>query len=173
MDREATRIAVDTLKELGVDLVVTLPEEPSHSVPDATRRDPFFTTVTAAGEGNGIALCAGAALGGRDCIFITGIAGLLVATWALAQFGMVYGAPILIMASYRGDLGDHSGIPGSQLLLFRQVAEPLLGALRVPYRVVDRKSALRHSIQQAHFASKDYESPIVLLLTGELFEEEP
>ena len=171
MDQEATTITLDTFKELGIDLVVTLPEEPSHSVPDAARADAFFTTVNAAGEGNGIAVCAGAALAGRDCVFVTGIAGLLVASWALAQMGIVYGAPMVIMASYRGDLGDHSGIPGSQLLMFKQVAEPLLNSLRLPYRVIERKSDLQRSIREAHRACKDYESPIVLLLTGELFED--
>ena len=171
MDKEATSITLDTFKEVGIDLVVTLPEEPSHSVPDAARADPYFTTINAAGEGNGIALCAGASIAGRDCVFVTGIAGLLNSTWALSQMGMVYGAPIVIMASYRGDLGDHSGVPGSQLLMFKQAAEPLLTSLRIPYRIVERKSDLRRSIREGHRAAKDYESPIVLLLTGELFEE--
>ena len=33
-----------------------------------------------------------------------------------------------ILASYLNAFGDHSGIPGSQLLMFKSVAEPLLGA---------------------------------------------
>jgi len=113
MDQESVQIVVETLKEEGIDLVVMLPEEPTFALTEAVRRDPYFTSITVAGEGNGIAFCAGAALGGRKCLFVTGVAGLLVASWALAQVGMVYGIPILIMASYRGDMGDHSGIPGS------------------------------------------------------------
>jgi sulfopyruvate decarboxylase TPP-binding subunit len=102
-------------------------------------------------------------------MFVTGIAGLMVGTWALAQSAVIsYGIPFLIMASYRGDIGDHSGIPGSQLLLFKQVAEPLLNSLRVPYRVVDKKSDLKRAIQDANFAAHDYDSPVVVLLTGEV-----
>src|SRR5215470_5136359 len=128
MDQNSVQVIIDALKEEGIDLAVTLPEEPTYALTEAMRQDPFFQAVTVAGEGNGIAYCAGAALGGRRCVFVTGVAGLLVASWALSQMGMVYGAPILILASYRGDFGDHSGIPGSQLLMFKQVAEPLLSA---------------------------------------------
>jgi sulfopyruvate decarboxylase TPP-binding subunit len=168
MDQHSVQVIMETLKEEGIDLAVTLPEEPTYALTEAMRKDPFFTAVTVAGEGNGIAFCAGAALGGRRCVFVTGIAGLLVASWALAQMGMVYGAPILILASYRGDFGDHSGIPGSQLLMFKQVAEPLLGALRVPYRVVSQKPTLKRMIQESSFACQDYSHPIVLLMTGEV-----
>ena len=168
MDQHSVQVIIETLKEEGVDLAVTLPEEPTFSLTEAMREDPFFQAVTVAGEGNGLAFCAGAALGGRRGVFVTGIAGLLVGTWALSQMGMVYGAPILILASYRGDFGDHSGIPGSQLLMFKSVAEPLLGALRVPYRIVNQKANLKRMIQEGSFACQDYSHPIVLLLSGEV-----
>src|SRR5207244_12108543 len=125
MDQHSRQVIIETLKCEGVDLAVTLPEEPTFSLTEAMLEDPFFQAVTVAGEGNGLAFCAGAALGGRRVVFVTGVAGLLVGTWALSQMGMVYGAPILILASYRGDLGDQSGIPASQLLLFSQLADAL------------------------------------------------
>jgi sulfopyruvate decarboxylase TPP-binding subunit len=159
MDQQSVQVIVETLKEQGIDLVVTLPEEPTYALTEAVRQDSFFTAVTVAGEGNGIAFCAGAALGGRRVAFVTGVAGLLVSSWALAQMGMVYGAPILILASYRGDFGDHSGIPGSQLLMFKQVAEPLLGALRVPYRVVNR--ILKRMIQEGSLLARIIVIPLL------------
>lgn len=168
MDQESARVIIETLKEEGVDLVVTLPEEPTYSFTEAVRKDPYFTAITVAGEGNGIMLCAGAALGGRKCLFVTGIAGMLVASWALAQTGMVFGIPLLIMASYRGDFGDHTGIPGAQLLMFKQVAEPLLNALHIPYRVVHESRTLKRTIREANFACHDYGSPVALLLSGEV-----
>ena len=147
MDQESGQLIIETLKEEGIDMVVTLPEEPTFSLTEAIREDPYFTSLTVAAEGNGIALCAGAALG---------------------QAAMAYGIPFLIMASYRGDIGDHSGIPGSQLMLFKQVAKPLLSTLRVPFCVVDKKSDLQRAIRDANFAAHDYSSPVVLLLTGEV-----
>ena len=167
MDQLAVRTIIDTLKEEQIDLVVTLPEEPTYPLTEALRSDPFFQTITAVGEGHGIALCGGASLGGRRCLFVTGIAGLLVGSWSLAQMGF-YSVPLLIMASYRGDIGDRSGIPGASLFLFKQVGEPLLHALRVPYRVINQKNALKREIQDAHFSCRSYSTPIVLLLTGEV-----
>ena len=168
MDQQSVQVIIDTFKEEGIDLVVTLPEEPTFALTEAVRQDPYFSAVTVAGEGNGIAFCAGAALGGRRVTFVNGVAGLLVSSWALSQMGMVYGAPILILASYRGDFGDHSGIPGSQLLMFKQVAEPLLGALRIPYRVANQKATLKRMLQEGSFACQDYSHPIALLLSGEV-----
>src|SRR5438128_1399476 len=74
MDQATVGVVIDALKEAEIDLVVTLPEEPTHDLPSATQKDPYFTTVIVAGEGNGLALCGGAALAGRDCIFVTGVA---------------------------------------------------------------------------------------------------
>ena len=168
MDEESIRLITEALREEGIDLVVTLPEEPTSALVNALRTDPSFTVVDAASEGSGIAAVAGAALGGRDAMFVTGIAGLLVGTWALAQTGTIFGAPMLIMASYRGDFGDSTGIPGSQLLMFKQVAEPLLRALQLPYMIASRKATLKRNIRDAHFACRDYEKPVVMLLTGEV-----
>ncbi len=167
MDRQAVQIILETLKEEEIDLVVTLPEEPTFPLTEALRGDAFFQTITVSAEGHGIALCGGASLGGRRSLFVTGIAGLLVGSWALAQMGF-YSVPLLIMASYRGDIGDRSGIPGASLFLFNQVGEPLLDALRVPYRVINQNSALKRQVKDAHFSCRSYGTPIVLLLTGEV-----
>ncbi|MGH7834486.1 MAG: thiamine pyrophosphate-binding protein [Candidatus Binatia bacterium] len=168
MDKETIQLVIETLKEEEIDLVVTLPEEPTAPLTEAIRNDPYFTAVTVANENNGIALCAGASLGGRRCIFVTGIAGLMVGTWALGQMGILYGIPLLILASYRGDISDRSGISGAQLFMFAQVAEPLLQALRVPFRVVSKKAELRQTLKDAQGACDDFGTPLVLLLSGEV-----
>ena len=168
VDQETVQIVLETLKEEGIDLVVTLPEGPSYPLTEATRDDSYFTTITVTGEGHGIALCAGASIGGRKCVFVTGIAGLLMGSWALAQMGVLYGIPLLILASYRGDIGDRSGITGATLGMFNQVGEPLLQALRVPYRVAGEKRGLKRLLQDASRSCNMYSTPIVLLLTGEV-----
>jgi len=168
MEPEIVAKIIATLKAEGIDLVVTLPEEPTAPLTEAIRRDSHFTSVTVANENNGISLCAGASLGGRRCIFVTGIAGLLVSTWSLSQMGILYGIPVLIMASYRGDVSDRSGISGAQLFMFQQLAEPMLDTLRIPYRVIRKKADLEREIRDSHGACRDYGTPLVLLLTGEV-----
>ncbi len=168
MDRDIIGIVIETFKEKNVDLVVTLPEEPTCPLTNQIRQDPFFTAVTVAGEGHGISLCAGASLGGRNCVFITGIAGLLVGGWALAQMGVLYGIPVFILASYRGDISDRSGISGDQLHMFNQVGEPMLNALKVPYRVADQKQGFKRKLVDAYSACQGFGTPLVLLLTGDV-----
>jgi sulfopyruvate decarboxylase TPP-binding subunit len=168
MDAESVAIITEALKTEGVNLVVTLPEEPTSSLIHALREDAYFTLVDAASEGSGIAAAAGASLSGRTAIFVTGVAGMLVGTWALSQVGTIFGAPMVIMASYRGDFGDATGIPGSQSLMFKQVAEPLLKTLQLPYLIVDRKDALERKIRDAIYACRDFEKPVVMLLAGEV-----
>lgn len=168
MDEDLIRLVIETLKEEKIDLVVTLPEEPTFPLTDAIRQDPYFTSITVAGEGHGLAVCAGASISGRRCVFVTGIAGLMVGAWTLSQMGVLYGIPLFILASYRGDVGDRSGISGSQLFMFNQIGEPLLQALRVPYRLADQKSTLKRKLQDAHFACREFGTPLVLLLTGEV-----
>ena len=168
MDQQTIQLIAEALKEEGINLVVTMPEEPTYPLTDYLSKDPYFSTITVSAEGHGLALCAGASVGGRKCIFVTGIAGLLVGSWALAQIGLLYGIPTLILASYRGDIGDRSGISGPQLFMFQQVAKPLLEALHVPFVVVERKDTLKRKIRDTYFACEEYETPIVMLLTGEV-----
>ena len=52
--------------------------------------------------------------------------------------------------------------------LVGELSEPLLDALRVPYRVINQKGTLKREIQDAHFSCRSYGTPIVLLLTGEV-----
>jgi sulfopyruvate decarboxylase TPP-binding subunit len=99
---------------------------------------------------------------------VTGIAGLMVGTWSLAQMGVLYGIPVLILASYRGDIADRSGISGAQLFMFQQLGEPVLSALRIPYRVVEKKSDLERRILDGHAACRGFGTPLVLLLTGDV-----
>lgn len=168
MDESTIRIVIDALKEASIDLVVTMPEEPTAPLTNAIKQDPYFTTFTAVGEGSGIAFCAGAALGGRPCVFVTGIAGLLAGAWALANMGPIYGAPFTIIASYRGDFGDNTRVAGDWLLMFKQMGEPLLDTLRIPYQIVDHKAAIEPAIRRATFACRDYQTPVALLLTGDV-----
>jgi len=168
MEAQVVQTIVEAFKDEGIDLVVTLPEEPTGALTRAIARDPSFTSVTVPSEGSGLTFCAGASLGGRRCVFVTGIAGLLVGGWALSQMGPLYGVPLFILASYRGDIGDRTGIPGSSLFTFNQVGEPLLTALRVPYRIVSQRSLLKRMVRDTHFSCRQYDTPIVLLLTGEV-----
>ena len=48
MDQHSVQVIIETLKEEGVDLAVTLPEGPTFSLTEAMRAVPFLSTVTVA-----------------------------------------------------------------------------------------------------------------------------
>jgi sulfopyruvate decarboxylase subunit alpha len=168
MDTETIGLVIEAFRDERIDLVVTMPEEPTYPLTSTIRDDPNFQSITVPSEGTGIACTAAATLGGRRAVFVTGIAGLLVGGWALSQMGPHYGIPLFIMASYRGDFSDHSPIPGTVLGAMGLVGEPLLNALRIPYRIADEKRTLKRMIRDAHGATRRYDTPTVLLLTGEV-----
>ncbi len=72
MDQEAVAIITQALKAQGINLVVTLPEEPTSPLIHALREDAYFTIVDADGQGSGLAAAAGASLSGRTAIFVHG-----------------------------------------------------------------------------------------------------
>lgn len=53
MDEAAVRIVMDTLKESAMDLVVMLPEEPTHALPESTQRTRSSRPSLRAGKGTG------------------------------------------------------------------------------------------------------------------------
>jgi sulfopyruvate decarboxylase TPP-binding subunit len=57
MDQDTIRTIINTFKEERIDLVVTLPEEPTSPLTEEIRKDPSFTSITVAGEGTAF-LCA-------------------------------------------------------------------------------------------------------------------
>lgn len=166
MEATVARAIIDTLRAEGIDLVVTLPEEPTNDLSEMLRADPRFTFVSVTSESHGLALCAGASVAGRPCVFITGIAGLMVGTWMLSHMSLLYGIPLLLLVSYRGDISDRSAIPGASLHLFKTVAEPLLNLLHVRYVIADRPEALPELIRDAHFTAQEQSAPVALLMTG-------
>jgi sulfopyruvate decarboxylase subunit alpha len=85
-----------------------------------------------------------------------------VASEYIARIGLGTGVPVVLMLSYRGDVGEteHWGIPHGI------VVEPLLQALRVPYRIVDQPGDLRQAIKRAHRISEAQLHPAAVLVTG-------
>ena len=69
-------------------------------------QDPAFTTVQVTNEAEGLAVCAGAWLGGLRPALLMENTGLLVAVHNLEYVCAYYGIPVLLVMSYRGAVGD-------------------------------------------------------------------
>jgi sulfopyruvate decarboxylase subunit alpha len=165
---EAAREALAGLKQAGIDFVSGLPDGWQRNLHEMVEADPEIRYVPVCNEGVGFSVCAGAWLGGRKTALIMENSGLRVAAEYIARISLGTGVPVLLLLSYRGDLGEteHWGIPHGI------VAEPLLRALRIPYQVVRHREDLRATIIRAHRISEAQLHPAAVLVSGTCIWEE-
>jgi sulfopyruvate decarboxylase subunit alpha len=159
----ALREAVGGLKEAGIDFVSGLPDGWQRNLHEALEADPAFHYVPVCNEGVGFSVCAGAWLGGKKTALIMENSGLRVAAEYIARISLGCGVPVLLLLSYRGDLGDteHWSVPHAI------VAEPLLDALRIPHQVVRQREHLRAAIKRAQRLAEAQLQPVALLISGD------
>lgn len=164
----AVKEAVIGLKEAGINFVSGLPDGWQRNLHEVIEGDPDFEYVPVCNEGVGFSLCAGAWLGGKKSVLIMENSGLRVASEYIARIALGTGIPVVLMLSYRGDLGEteHWGIPHGI------VVEPLLDALRIPYKIVGSVDDLRQAIKRAHRLSEAQLHPAAILVTGNLIWED-
>jgi sulfopyruvate decarboxylase subunit alpha len=159
---EAAREALAGLKEAGVDFVAGLPDGWQRNLQELIEADPAVRFVPVCNEGVGFSICAGAWLGGRKVALSMENSGLRVAAEYIARISLGCGVPVVLLLSYRGDLGEteHWGVPHGI------VAEPLLKALRIPYHVVQHREDLRAAIKRAFRLAEAQLHPAAVLISG-------
>lgn len=165
---------LESLKTAGINFAVGLPDSWLRNVIQAVEKDAHFTYVPVCNEGVGFGICAGAWLGGRKPVLFMENSGLRSAAEAIARLnfhsgggGGNHGIGTLIVASYRGDIGDTEfwSIPHAI------TCEPLLKAFRLPYLIARSADDLRKSIVRAARAAFTFMNPAVVLISGDLTME--
>jgi sulfopyruvate decarboxylase subunit alpha len=158
----ARAAAVEGLVAAGIDFVSGLPDGWQRDLHEVIETDPRFTYVPVCNEGVGFSVCAGAWMGGRRPALIMENSGLRVASEYIARISLGTGVPVLLLLSYRGDIGEteHWGIPHGI------VAEPLLAALRIPYAIVRDPADLRQGILRAQRLAQAQLHPAAVLVSG-------
>jgi sulfopyruvate decarboxylase subunit alpha len=163
MRKEATDAALEGLKGAGVDFVSGLPDGWLRDLHEAIEQDPEFLYVPVCNEGVGFSVCAGAWLGGRKTALLMENSGLRVAAEYIARISMGTGVPVVLLMSYRGDLGDTEHWAMGHGI----VVEPLLHALRIPYLVIREPERLRAAIVRAHRLSESSLQTTAVLVSGD------
>lgn len=150
------------LKQAGIDFVSGLPDGWQRPLHERVEADPDIRYVPVCNEGVGFSACAGAWLGGKKSALIMENSGLRVASEYIARISLGTGVPVLLLLSYRGDIGEteHWGIPHGI------VVEPLLQALRIPYAVAREPDQLRPLIARAQLTAEAQLHPAAVLVSG-------
>jgi sulfopyruvate decarboxylase subunit alpha len=145
MRADAVDAVIVGLKRAGVSIVCYLPDSLFKELYPALDADPDIRTIPVTNEGEGAAICGGVFLSGKRAVLIMENSGLRAAVEPLARMGLGAGIPVVMLMSYRGELGENNwwAIPHGITM------EPLLDALRTPYRVVREVEAIEQSIVDA------------------------
>lgn len=132
------------LKRAGVSIVCYLPDSLFKELYPALDADPDLRTIPVTSEG--AAICGGVFLSGKRAVLVMENSGLRASVEPLARMGLGAGIPVVMLMSYRGDLGENNwwAIPHGITM------EPVLQALRIPYRVVREEEAIETAIADAY-----------------------
>jgi sulfopyruvate decarboxylase subunit alpha len=161
MRNAAAELVVKGLKDAGISFLTTLSESWLFEVHRQLSADPYFTIVPVANEAEGVGICAGTWLGGKKSAILMENSGLRVACEPLAR---LQGIPVLMLMSYRGDWGDAPWWANSM----GATTEPILGALRIPYRVVRREDDIVPVLAGAVRTLNAYRGHVAVLFGAEL-----
>jgi sulfopyruvate decarboxylase subunit alpha len=134
------------LRRAGVGIACYLPDSlfaPLYPALDAAED---IRTIPVTNEGEGAAICGGVFLSGRRAVLVMENSGLRASVEPLARMGLGAGIPVVMLMSYRGEMGENNwwAVPHGITM------EPVLGALRIPYRVVRSADEIAQSIVDAY-----------------------
>ncbi len=164
MRQAAVEAVIGGLKRAGVSVVCYLPDSLFKELYPALDADTDIRTVRVTNEGEGAAICGGVFLSGKRAALIMENSGLRAATEQLARLGLGAGIPVIMVMSYRGELGENNwwAIPHGITMV------PILDALRVPYRIVRDADQVERAITDAFDWSYASYHHSAIVIGGEL-----
>ena len=160
MHASAVDKTIEGLKAAGVSVACYLPDSLLKELYPALDREQSIRTIRVTNEGEGAAICGGVWLSGKRAVLVMENSGLRASIEPLARMGMGAGIPVVMLMSHRGDLGENNwwAIPHGMTM------EPLLTAMRIPYRIVTEEAQIARAVQDvftwAHTAY--YHAAVVL-----------
>jgi sulfopyruvate decarboxylase subunit alpha len=163
MSEKAVEETLTGLREAGVSIACFLPESLLKELYPALMQAEDIRTIPVTNEGEGAAICAGVWLSGKRAVLVMENSGIRAAAEPLARLGLGARIPVVMMMSYRGDLGE----PNWWAIPHGITMEPMLNALRIPYKIVPEIEAIRPTIKKAFTIAYTSMNHYAVILTGE------
>jgi sulfopyruvate decarboxylase subunit alpha len=164
MQSESVEAVIRGLKKAGVSVVCYLPDSLLKELYPALDADPDIRTIQVTNEGEGAAICGGVFLSGQRAALVMENSGLRASVEQLARLGLGAGIPVVMLMSHRGDLGENNwwAVPHGITM------EPVLDALRTPYRIVKKSDEIERAITDAYDWSYAAYYHSAVVLSGEI-----
>jgi len=163
-----SKLIYDALKACGVRLISALPETWLVHLIRMAEEDPAMTLVRLAKEEEGVGISAGAHLAGVKSAMLMQNHGFLASINGIVSFAHLYKIPLLMLVSYRGSFGERDPWQTQG----GNVTEPVLRALRIPYRMLDDPATIGKLIREGQTLAESSLQPVALLLTRDLMWDE-
>jgi sulfopyruvate decarboxylase subunit alpha len=158
---------IEGLHEAGVSLVAALPDSKLASIYRLCAADPAIRYVPVTNEAELPGIVAGAYLGGKRALMVMENSGLRQGCEAIVRFAYCHHMPMVMVMSYRGDLGESNWWGHNHA----QVMKPLLEALRIPHFPVARLDAVKPAIAKALTHADASQWPVALIFSGECVDD--
>jgi sulfopyruvate decarboxylase subunit alpha len=156
---EGAREILAGLKEAGINLVASVPDINMLQLINLLYEDKEITHVPVGREEEGIGVCAGAHLAGKQTAMLMQNGGLLNSCNGLTTTALQFGIPVLLLVYYAGDMGDNA------FHMVGLVTEPVLQGLGIKYTVMRDPAKVKQDIAGAVIAAMSSKRPVALLLT--------
>ena len=163
-----SQIIYHALKDSGVSILSALPETWLVHLVALADADPDVTLVRLNKEEEGVGISAGAHLAGRKSAMLMQNHGLLTSVNGIVSLAQLYRIPLLMLVSYRGEMGERDPWQTEGGL----VTERVLNALGIIYRKMSDPTHAARDIRQAQTLAESSLRPVALLLTRELMWED-
>lgn len=162
-------VFMEGLEVAGVKLVAALPESLLKHVYRRLAGQSAIRYVPVTNEAELPGIVAGAYFGGMRALMVMENSGLRQACEPIARFELSHQVPMVMVMPFRGDLGERNWWGHSHA----QTMEPLLNALRIPFRHVRRLEELPSMIARALDHAESSQLPVALILGGECVDGGP
>src|SRR5215467_334513 len=163
-----SKLVYEALTECDIRLISALPETWLVHLIRMADDDPETTLVRLAKEEEAVGISAGAHFAGLKSAMLMQNHGFLASINGIVSFAHLYKIPLLMLISYRGRFGERDPWQTQG----GNVTESLLGAMGIPYSILDRIENVEKRIRQAQTLAESSLQPVALLLTRDLMWEE-
>jgi sulfopyruvate decarboxylase subunit alpha len=156
---EGSRQILAGLKEAGVNLVASVPDINMMELINLLYEDKEIAHIPVGREEEGVGVCTGAHLAGKQPALLMQNGGLLNSCNGITTTALQFGIPILLLIYYAGDMGDNA------FHMVGLVTEPVLQGLGVKYTVMRDPAKVKQDIAGAVMAARSSKRPVALLLS--------
>ena len=158
------QLICDELKRNGVEYVVWVPDSETHFMHNSMLNDPLLRVIQVCAEGEAIGMCAGIHMGGKRGVVLMENHGAFDSGNAL-KWADDLKFPLVLLIGYLGYRNLEATSEGKMKRGQREVTEPFLEALGIPYELVDSDDKVA-KISDAFSRARRESKPVAVLLAS-------